>query len=275
MASEQLIVSVERFRDEVQELRQTIRKQYARKKSRITARTVRKQAESLAEKWMVEFAIVQELGTALSPEYLSNLNVHFQRLLTLSEGVATRAQYENELDEIMTGFNAGVIIPLKQRRDSHPELSRGQIARPTERFSPTAFVGHSFANADALVVSSVLDTLREIGLRVVTGERPKAERISEKVKRLIDDQYLFVGLFTRRDKIARKPEWTTSPWVIDEKAYAFGQGKKLILLKEDGVSSIGGIQGDYEYVEFNRSRLEVLALALLRILDVRIMGLRQ
>jgi len=78
---------------------------------------------------------------------------------------------------------------------------------------------------------------------VETGARPKADRISEKVKQLIDQQLIFVGIFTRRDKIARKAEWTTSPWVIDEKAYAVGGNKKLVLLKESGVGSIGGIQG--------------------------------
>ena len=53
----------------------------------------------------------------------------------------------------------------------------------------------------------------------------KAERISEKVKKQIEGQYLFVGVFTKRDKISAKEEWTTSSWVVDEKAYAFGKGK--------------------------------------------------
>ena len=92
----------------------------------------------------------------------------------------------------------------------------------------------------------------------MTGEKPRAASISEKVKRLIEEQSTFVGVFTRRDKIARKSEWTTSAWVLDEKAYALGRQKPLILLKEQGVGSIGGIQGDYEYIEFSREALESL-----------------
>jgi hypothetical protein len=111
----------------------------------------------------------------------------------------------------------------------------------------------------------VLDAL---GVKGVTGERPRADRISEKVKRLIEQQSMFVGVFTRREKIARKKEWTTSAWVIDEKAYALGRQKRLVLLKEQGVGSIGGIQGDYEYIEFSRDSLEQLATRLIGLFEL-------
>src|SRR3970282_434064 len=109
----------------------------------------------------------------------------------------------------------------------------------------SAFVAQSFSADDARVTSCVHATLEAIGVRAVTGERPRADSISEKVKKLIEEQDIFVGVFTRRDKISRKQEWTTSAWVIDEKAFAFARQKKLVLLKENGVGSIGGIQGDY------------------------------
>ncbi len=84
-----------------------------------------------------------------------------------------------------------------------------------------------------------------------------------------------MGIFTCRDKIARKPEWTTSPWVIDEKAYAVGRKKPLILLREQGVGSIGGIHGDYEYIEFSRDGLERLALHLIQLFQLTNSGLRK
>ena len=98
---------------------------------------------------------------------------------------------------------------------------------------------------------------------------------SDKVKKLIEAQHIFVGIFGRRDKLAKKAEWTTSPWVIDEKAYALGRSKRLVLLKEEGVTSIGGLQGDYEFIEFSRERLDKLVLAILEIFDVRVAGLRK
>jgi hypothetical protein len=139
----------------------------------------------------------------------------------------------------------------------------------------TAFVGQSFATADERINKSVAELLEALGLTVVTGEKPKADTISDKVKALIEAQTLFVGIFTRRDKIARKPEWTTSPWVIDEKAYAVGRRKPLILLKEQGVGSIGGIQGDYEFIEFARDSLQSLAVRIIQLFLLTNSGLRK
>ena len=93
------------------------------------------------------------------------------------------------------------------------------------------------------------------------------------MKALIDGQHLFVGIFTRRDKLVGKKEWSTSAWIIDEKAYA-SRSKKLILLKEAGVESIGGIQGDHEYIEFSRENFGEALTSLLQLFDVTVNGLR-
>ncbi len=100
----------------------------------------------------------------------------------------------------------------------------------------------------------------------MTGEKPKADTVSKKVRDRIEAATLFLGIFTRRDRLKSRREWTTSSWVIDEKAYAVAKGKKLILLRESGVQSIGGIQGDYEYIEFVRDDLPELLIRLVQIL---------
>ena len=84
--------------------------------------------------------------------------------------------------------------------------------------------------------------------------------MSKKVRERIDRSDVFVGIFSRRDRLESKAEWNTSAWVIDEKAYALAKGKKLVLLREAGVGSIGGLQGDYEYLEFAREHLEDLII---------------
>ena len=101
---------------------------------------------------------------------------------------------------------------------------------------------------------------------MVTGEKPKADLVSKKVRERIENATYFLGIFTRRDRLKGRREWTTSAWVIDEKAYALANRKKLILLREAGVQSIGGIQGDYEYIEFTRDRLDDLFIKLVPIL---------
>ena len=148
------------------------------------------------------------------------------------------------------------------------------MAQAADDFSATAFVGHSFDPQDMPLVKTLIATLEAMGITVATGEKPKADTISAKVKSRIEAQYLFIGIFTRRDKLVGKSLWNTSPWVIDEKAYAFGRNKKLILLKEAGVESIGGIQGDYEYIEFTREQLENAVLKLIQTFALSVQGLK-
>ena len=68
-----------------------------------------------------------------------------------------------------------------------------------------------------------------------------------------------------RYKLEGRDEWTTSSWVVDEKAYALAGNRKLVLLREAGVTSIGGLQGDYEYLQFDRSKLEDLMVSLVEV----------
>jgi hypothetical protein len=48
----------------------------------------------------------------------------------------------------------------------------------------------------------------------------------------------------------------TSDWIIQEIGMAIGRGLDLILLVEDGVSDPGGLQGDVEYIRFQRDAPE-------------------
>jgi hypothetical protein len=227
---------------------------------------------------MVDLGVREDIRGRVPSDYLADLNVQFQRLLTSSEHASQRKRYEAAIDAILKRFTLDLVIPLKQARGQEtseiltPEAKRQVDSGPPGQLDGAsdgkAFVGHSFLPGDKRVADCVIQILTAIGVTVVTGEKPKADRISEKVKKLIDEQRLFVGVFTRRDKIARKKEWTTTTWVVDEKAYAVGKGRKLILIKEEGVGSIGGIQGDYEFIEFSRDRLEELPVKLVQVFDV-------
>jgi len=50
--------------------------------------------------------------------------------------------------------------------------------------------------------------------------------------------------------------WKTSDWIIQEIGLAKGRGLDLILLIEDGVRKPGGLQGDVEYIPFDRGSPE-------------------
>lgn len=271
MIDDQTVVTAERIRDDLHRLKTDLRARYKKPASRVVAAAVTERVTKIAEGWLVDVAARPDIQAVLDPAYVADVTVHFQRLLSLAEGIARRSLYDAEINAIAKGFTLNVAMPLKAARVAIPVAA---FALVQDSFSPRAFVGHSFADDYAHVASAVIAALEAIGVATTTGEPPRAGSLSDKVKGRIEANHLFVGIFTRREKISGKEEWTTSPWVIDEKAYAFGRARKLILMKEQGVGSIGGIQGDYEFIEFNRERLDVAIVKLIRMFEVTTRALR-
>ncbi|MDB5327514.1 MAG: hypothetical protein JWM57_3083 [Phycisphaerales bacterium] len=119
----------------------------------------------------------------------------------------------------------------------------------------SAFVGHSFSPDDRDLVDLILEFLKHLGVSSDTGRRPEPIGVTEKVKKRLQQAEIFIGIFTRRDQKS-DGTFTTSPWVIEEKAMAISEGKRLLLFVENGVEKeIGGLQGDYEYVPLDRTDL--------------------
>jgi hypothetical protein len=272
---EKLTITTQRLRDDLLDLRGQIRKRYNVSQQVIAAK-LKSAAAGIAESWLVNIATRPQLASIIGESKYSSLSVSFQKLLTISEHATTRSKYEAVIAEITRDFSNSVLIPVKKSISSEPQTAseRQPLPRVSETlFTPTAFVAHSFLNADQSVASCVIRSLEKLNIKVVTGEKPRGESISQKIRNRIDQQFLFVGVFTRRDKIYRKDEWTTSTWVIEEKAYAYSRRKKLILVKESGVGSIGGIQGDYQIIQFDRDHLETVPLSLLDVFQISLEGL--
>jgi len=143
---------------------------------------------------------------------------------------------------------------LKHRRQEVSEVPIDELFTSNESPKTSIFVAHSFAKVDSKIVDAVLKAITILGINVVTGEKPKAERISEKVKERIADCDPIVVVMTKRARI-EGGDYDTSGWLIQEVAYAIGKDKKLILMVESGVTNIGGLQGDLEEIRFDRNTL--------------------
>ena len=184
--------------------------------------------------------------------------------MTYSERSTPRLKYDAAISTILRDFRSTVVVALKQSRGTSTEAST--LSSEFEHSISIVFVGQSFAEKDAEVNEPIKRFIRAYGLTVTTGEKPEADSVSAKVRDRIEAAQLFVGVFTRRDKLAGRAGWAASPWVVDEKAYALAKNKRLILIKEEGVKSVGGLQGDYEYLEFRRDELADLLIRLLETL---------
>jgi hypothetical protein len=124
-----------------------------------------------------------------------------------------------------------------------------------------AFVAHSFAARDRAVVTAIVRTIRRAKISVLSGERSEARGVSDKVKARIQMADVFVAILTHRHPLKNAQLWTTSPWVVEEKGYSLGQNpeRPMVLLVEEGVSvpgETGGLEGDLEYIAFNRYQLD-------------------
>lgn len=120
------------------------------------------------------------------------------------------------------------------------------LTRRTERQSKV-FLAHSFHKVDAPLVAALRKDLRAQGLGVVTGERPSATYVSAKVLSRIDSTFVFVGLFTCSPGTNRP-----SPWLVSELGYVAKRPRVVLLEKSMPAREMGGIQGDLEYLPFER-----------------------
>lgn len=143
-----------------------------------------------------------------------------------------------------------------------------------------AFVGHSFTDDDAEVVGKFLkqfDRLSKLGIGFswVHAEPAEPKELAIKVTSLIADKNVFIGICTKKERVItnnalRKSfynskkltayesqfEWKTSDWIVQEIGLAKGMNLELILLIEDEVREPGGLQGNIEYIPFNRASPE-------------------
>ena len=119
------------------------------------------------------------------------------------------------------------------------------------------------------------ELLRDVGFETLTGDRPEARGVAQKVRSRIEAADVFVGLLTRRHPIP-SGGYTTSPWVIEEKGYFLGLGanRPIVIVVEEGIavpSETGGLAGDLEYIALERfdpdSAMKKLRVALVDALN--------
>ena len=118
-----------------------------------------------------------------------------------------------------------------------------------------AFVAHSFAASDRVIVDRVKSALQEIGFDISTGEPPGTDGVASKVRRRIESADVFVSILTRRHRIS-SDVYTTSPWIIEEIGYSLGHrlSRPVLILVEAGIKvpeETGGLGGDLEYFPFD------------------------
>lgn len=149
----------------------------------------------------------------------------------------------------------------------------------------SAFVGHSFLKKDEQVVAEITKFLTSLKSTIPEfswdhAEAAEPKQVWAKVLEKIKDKNLFIGICTIKEnaiepeKLKRGFFWRsslnapesdfsakTSDWIIQEIGLAKGielaRGTDfpVILLVENGMREIRGLQGDVEYIQFDRNNV--------------------
>lgn len=110
----------------------------------------------------------------------------------------------------------------------------------------SVFLSYRFAEKE--YVEGLTQLLRNEGFNPITGQSANTY-ISQAILQRIKDAEFFLCLMTR-DKPKTDGTFTTSPWLLEEKGAALAYGKRIVLMIEEGVEDIGGLQGDWQRIHF-------------------------
>lgn len=111
----------------------------------------------------------------------------------------------------------------------------------------TVFLSYRFAEEE--YIKGLQKLLSQNGFEVVTGQSGNTY-ISKAILDRIKECEFFLCLMTRHEEKAGGT-YTTSPWLLEEKGAAIAFGKPLVLMIEEGVTDIGGLQGDWQRIHFS------------------------
>jgi hypothetical protein len=143
------------------------------------------------------------------------------------------------------------------------QLRRRESTAWSKTHDRTVFLSYAFSEGE--YVEALKDLLESRGFTVVTGENTNTY-ISKAIHHRIETASLFLCLLTRRHAL-NDGFFLPSLWLVEEKAIAIASNKPMVLMVEDGVLEIGGLQSDYQRIHFSEKGFMTAALKAVRQLE--------
>lgn len=112
----------------------------------------------------------------------------------------------------------------------------------------TVFLSCRFEEVE--LVDGLQELLERYRYEVVKGDAASTY-VSAAVLEAIRESQFFLSLMTRDGAMA-EGGYATSAWVLEEKGAALALRKPIVLMVEEGVSHVGGLQGDWQRIPFTR-----------------------
>lgn len=169
-------------------------------------------------------------------------------------------ELQKELASIQTNTSEETtIVPSKILQDIQKQLESLKTLQQHEpiKVKPrTVFLSFRFADKD--YVDGIMLLLKNEGFSVTTGQDANTF-ISQAIIERIKSCEFFISLMARADE-KKDGTFTTSPWLLEEKGAAIAIGKRIVLMVEEGVNDIGGLQGDWQRIHFTAKSFTIAAI---------------
>jgi hypothetical protein len=160
------------------------------------------------------------------------------------------AKLQDELTSIQATTTTDTVkVPMSILRDIQEQLETIKAQQSKESTgvkSKSVFLSYRFAESE--YVDGLTTLLKREGYEITTGQSANTY-ISQAILERIRSCEFFVCLMTRSDE-KKDGTYTTSTWLLEEKGAALAMNKRIVLIVEDGVNDIGGLQGDWQRIHF-------------------------
>jgi hypothetical protein len=176
-----------------------------------------------------------------------------QRYLNYSLTKDKIAQLQQELNSLGKNSSQQVVaVPADLIEKIEEQLSDlnamiAQSGGENDVVPKSVFLSYRFAETE--YIQGLRTLLEREGFLIFTGENSNTF-ISQAILERIKKSEFFLCLMTRADE-KKDGTYTTSPWLLEEKGAALALSKKLVMMVEDGVNDIGGLQGDWQRIHFS------------------------
>lgn len=168
-----------------------------------------------------------------------------------AEQIQVEAQRLSEIDRsVSDGDLLARLSELKDLVTSTVGAKRNAVQQNS------VFLSCRFAERE--FVRGLTDLLEKSGFAVVTGSATNNYIGRAILARIAACEY-FLCLMTR-DAQKADGTYTTSPWLLEEKGAALALEKPIVLMVENGVTDVGGLQGDWQRIEFGERGFLIAAL---------------
>jgi hypothetical protein len=161
-------------------------------------------------------------------------------------------------EPLVVGEMREMIATLRSLFESHEQnRSRKETGRG-DFVKDSVFVSYDFSQQEW--ADGLIKLLTSNNFTVQTGAQANTFIGRTILERIASCEY-FVSLMTRHEQ-KLDGTFTTSPWLIEEKGAALALNKPIVLLVESGVgvNEIGGLQGDWQRIEFGERGYIMAAL---------------